>query len=156
LFTGTRGLFSQPGVIAAGSTLYGSTTYGGSNNDGFVYSMNLDGTSLNVLHDFTGKSTNPNPPPPDVSEPATNLTIVGSCIFGTTTTGGAQDLGTIFSMNLDGTDYRILHQFSASDGARPNSALVQIGSQLFGTAAIGGLASGTLFSIDLDGSHFQV
>ena len=38
----------------SGSTLYGTTTDGGSSGDGTVFKVNTDGTGYTVLKNFTG------------------------------------------------------------------------------------------------------
>src|SRR5262245_39396011 len=41
------------GVIISGGRLYGTTYYGGTNGNGAVYSLNLDGSNFSVLRTFT-------------------------------------------------------------------------------------------------------
>ena len=104
-FSGTDG--NEPyfaGLIAIGSTLFGTTNEGGSSNDGTVFSMNADGTDYQVLHSFSGT---------DGANPYAGLTLFGSTLFGTTTAGGSAGDGTVFSINPDGTGFQVLHSFSA-------------------------------------------
>jgi hypothetical protein len=53
-------------------------------------------------------------------------------------------------MNLDGTNYKVLHSFASSDGSRPQAGLIAVGSVLYGTA------ENKVFSLNADGSNFQV
>ena len=108
-------------------------------------------------------------PPPVVStlisfdgwngqQPAAALTLVGSALFGTTSVGGPYDDGILFSIHTDGTGYQFLHTFSGgTDGENPDATLTLVGSTLFGTTAGGGThGDGTIFSIQTDGSGYQV
>ena len=132
-------------VLLDGSVLYGTTNFGGSEAGaaGTVYRINTDGSSFDLLHEF------------NISEgpgfPATSLTMLGSVLYGTTSSGGANNDGTIFKLNNDGSGFATLHEFSTVDGSLP-SELVLSGSQLFGTTSMGGsFGFGTLFSLPIGG-----
>ncbi len=76
-----------------------------------------------------------------------------------TPSGGANNYGTIFKINNDGTGYQLLYSFrNADDGAHPSGALMVSGSTLYGTTFGGGGATsaGTIFKINTDGTGFQV
>jgi uncharacterized repeat protein (TIGR03803 family) len=69
----------------------------------------------------------------------------------------------VFAINTDGTGFRNLYSFTAtdyffptnSDGAHPLPGLVLSGNTLYGTAYGGGNAGkGTVFAINIDGSSF--
>lgn len=132
-------------LTIVGSRLYG-TTYGettGSSSS--LFSLNLDGSDFRILHTF------------DANTVPLSLVAIGSTLFGATELGGASNVGTLFSIDSDGTNLRILHSFSGSptDGSFPGSLTV-IGTSLFGVTRLGGTnGSGTLFSVDSDGSNFQ-
>ena len=85
-------------------------------------------------------------------------------LYGTTYAGGCGGRGTVFSIQTNGVDFVVLHNFSAtdpvtgtnSDGASPCAALALSGSNLYGTAAAGGAgAAGTVFSVSTNGMQFQ-
>ena len=63
-------------------------------------------------------------------------------------------------MNSDGTGFQVLHSFSISGAGNadgPAGGLTLIGSKLFGTTLNGGSAGdGTIFSINTDGTGFQI
>ncbi len=67
-----------------------------------------------------------------------------------------------FSINIDGTGYVRLHDFSGTnnagfnaDGAFPQSGLVLSGNELYGTAMAGGSSgNGTVFMLDTNGQNF--
>ena len=65
----------------------------------------------------------------------------GNTLYGTTRDGGTNGFGTIFSVNLDGSGFKTLHNFSATnnrDGYRPYAGLLLLGDTPYGTAAAGG------------------
>jgi uncharacterized repeat protein (TIGR03803 family) len=94
------------------------------------------------------------------------MVLLGNTLYGTTSTGGSADAGSIFKMNTDGSGFTELHSFSAtvpsvfgtnSDGHGPQGDLVTDGGTLYGTAGYGGAnGNGTIFKISTDGSGFTV
>lgn len=155
-FPAYQGDGSRPrsSLIADGSKLYGFTNSGGDNDDGVIFSINTDGTSLNRLHSFSGGSN-------DGAEPYFgSLTLSGSALYGMTAFGGGSNKGVIFTINTDGTGFNVLHSFAggANDGASPSSSSFAIsGSTLYGVTGRGGIEDGgTIFSIDTDGTDFNV
>lgn len=145
-FSGADG--DEPWELAvSGSTLYGVTRTGGSSNRGTIFSMGTDGSNFTLLHEFAGGSADGDRPH--------GISIDGSKLYGTTFYGGDNDLGTVFSLDTDGSNFTLLHEFSGSDGSNPTAGLLPHGSKLYGTASDGGASSaGVLFSIDTDGSGF--
>jgi uncharacterized repeat protein (TIGR03803 family) len=143
------GYLPLEGVLLLGKTLYGTTEYGGTNNYGTVYGINIDGSGYAVLHSFNNS---------DGANPWAKLIAVGNTLYGVAYGGGASGDGSIFSINSDGTGYTTIYNFTGSpDGANPRSALVSDGTKLYGTAAGGGAnGHGTVFSVNLDGTGFLV
>ncbi|MFA5359808.1 MAG: choice-of-anchor tandem repeat GloVer-containing protein [Patescibacteria group bacterium] len=129
-----------------------------------VFSFDLVSLEYNVLHVFSG-GTN------DGDEPlASALNLIEDKLYGLTYLGGAHNMGTIFSVNTDGTDFSVLHSFAGGeDGSYPWSSMIVNNGKLYGmtsgnqfTALIGIIlgsytmpGSGTIFSIDPDGSNFR-
>ncbi|MCP5524754.1 MAG: tandem-95 repeat protein [Verrucomicrobiales bacterium] len=85
---------------------------------------------------------------------------IDGLIYGTTSSGGLNNLGTVFRMHPDGSAFTVLHHFSssASDGRQSYSGLVQDSQGvLYGTTWGGGnYLQGTLFKINPDGTGFTV
>jgi uncharacterized repeat protein (TIGR03803 family) len=139
-------------LIQFGSNFYGMTLAGGP-NEGTVFQIGTNGTGFNLLRRFAG-------PPGDGSGPFGSLTQSGSAIYGVTGSGGSANLGAIFRMNADGSNYTLLHSFTggSADGASPfYGSLVQSGSNLYGMTSAGGSSSfGTIYRTGLDGSGFTV
>ena len=145
-------------LTLSGSTLFGTTIQGGDpcpgNSDGCgtIFSINTDGSSFTLLHEFAGGAN-------DGRKPSAGLTLSGSRLFGTTETGGDRDRGTVFSINTDGSDFTLLHEFGGDNDDRwPYAGLTLSGSTLFGTTSSGGehRYEGTIFSINTDGSGFAL
>ena len=151
------------GLILSGSTLYGTTSLGGSGGGGTVFALSTGGTGYTTVHSFTSNSE-------DGGEyPWAGLVLSGNTLYGTTCYGGGPDNGTVFKVNTDGTGFMTLHVFTPtdftyvpphytnSDGAYPRSSLVVLGNTLYGTASAGGhTGNGTVFKVNTDGSGFRV
>ena len=144
--------------VVSGSMLYGmhSSSGLGESFNGAIFSLNLEGGEYKVLHEFGGATT-------DGAIPYGSLTLVGSTLYGMTYYGGAHGTGpgygVIFSLNLDTSEYKVLHDFAGapSDGRFPNGALTLVGSKLYGMTYSGGAdGNGVIFSMNLDGGEYQV
>ncbi|HXS67591.1 MAG TPA: choice-of-anchor tandem repeat GloVer-containing protein [Candidatus Polarisedimenticolia bacterium] len=98
---------------------------------------------------------------PDGAVPYCTLVAgTNSVLYGTTIIGGTSNLGTVFSMNLDGSGYNALHSFSGpTDGSGPFAGVL-LGSdgKLYGTTLAGGSVSnaGTVFTLKTDGTEFAI
>ena len=154
-YTNSDGAFPQGGVILSGNTLYGPTACGGSSGWGTVFAINTNGTGFTNLYSFTGGS--------DGAFPCAGLILSGSTLYGTTYEGGTNRTGTVFAVNTDGTGFRTLHIFTAtnapphtnSDGAAPYAGLILSGNTLYGAACAGGSSGkGTVFAVNTDGTGF--
>ncbi len=107
---------------------------------------------INLLHEFAGGTD-------DGEYPYGDLIISGTTLYGMTYWGGESGLGTIFKIQVDGSGYEILHEFSGGndDGAVPEGSLNLSGSTLFGLTSEGGDGNdGTLFKIGIDGNGFTL
>ena len=132
------------------SRLYASTgeyDYNG-NNSAMLYLGRQSATSVytTVLHLFTGT--------PDGSLPALWFTFdANGSIYGTTQTGGAENLGTVFMLqNVGGSLWLETQLYSfrgGSDGAAPAAGVIFDSSgNLYGTTISGGSATaGTVFKL---------
>ena len=144
----------QGALLLSAGTLFGTTAYGGSNNDGIVFSINeasyigsgAGNTLITNLHTFTGS---------DGANPESDLIQSGNTLFGTTSGGGAYGAGTIFALNTDGTGFTRLFNFAFTNGGNPQAGLVLSGSTLYGTTSKGGAyGAGAIFAINTDGTGF--
>jgi uncharacterized repeat protein (TIGR03803 family) len=152
-FTGSDGGWPSAGLVVAGSTLYGTTWWGGNSTVferglGVVFELNTDGSGYTVLKAFNGS---------DGDEPGAGLVLAGSTLYGTAADGGSPLGGVVFKVNTDGTGYAVLKNFSGSDGMSPVGGLVLSGSTLYGTTEYGGSSDyGVVFRLNTDGSGYAV
>jgi uncharacterized repeat protein (TIGR03803 family) len=145
--------------ILSGTTLYGMTTYGGPNGIsgggagyGTIYAIGTDGTGYRILHNFAGY-------PDDGNSPTGSLLLLGGTLYGLTSSGGADNgSGVLFSVNTDGTGYRVLFDFSNKGTSGPKGGLILLGNTLYGMTSGGcpGGGSGAIFQINPDGAGFQI
>ena len=133
--------------------LYGMTYNGGQHSGGTIVRINPDGTGFKVLHHFfSGDGTLPYG---GVVEAANGR------LYGMTSSDGLHGLGTIFSMNKDGSDFVVLFSFNEDDpvksGFSPRGDLIEgPDGYLYGTLPSGGEElGGILFKINPDGSDFR-
>jgi uncharacterized repeat protein (TIGR03803 family) len=155
--TNNEGANTYGALICSGNMLYGAASHGGTNNggSGTVFAISTNGTGFMNLHNFTIDV--------DGSLPLGSLLLAGNTLYGTTSFGGPTASGTIFKVNTDGTDFAILHQFTANpyipgtntDGANPHSTLILSGDTLVGNSLGGGYNNaGTIFTIKTNGNDF--
>lgn len=161
-------------LLGRDGNLYGTTKFGRageSNSTGIVFRVSQSGSDFTVLHRFAPiTSINPDLSAvnADGAYPEAEL-AEGSdgYLYGTTRSGGARGTGTIFRVSRDGTDFKLLHSFTANtavgetkneDGAAPLGQLLQAANGFFyGTTSTGGInGQGTVFRIAFDGTGFQV
>lgn len=147
---GFNGVYPSGSLTPSGNFLYGTATQGGSGGYGTIFSVNENGIGFEVLHNFTGGA--------DGSEPYGTLVLSGNILYGMTYEGGSHGAGDIFSININGSDFAVLHSFAySSDGGYPQSSLALSGNVLYGTTYEGGATGwGTIFSVDTNGMGFNV
>lgn len=147
---------SPKGSLIQGTdgALYGLASYGGDNGDGTLFRINCDGSGFTVLHSFLWYDDGANPNGGLVQ--ATNGALYGMTMF-----GGVYSDGTLFTLEPDGSQFTVLHNFGgdASDGSLPVSGSLAQGRDgaLYGTTPHGGTNNrGTIFKINLDGGGYNV
>jgi uncharacterized repeat protein (TIGR03803 family) len=131
-------------VQGSDGSFYGTTSGGGTNNAGTVFTITAQGT-LSTLHLFNGG---------DGYGPWAGL-VQGSDgnFYGTTEYGGASNAGGVFQITSAGT-LTLLHSFSGTDGEYPLASLVQgTDSNFYGTTSVGGTnGAGTVFKMTTQGT----
>jgi uncharacterized repeat protein (TIGR03803 family) len=144
--TGDSGLVPYGPLTQVGSVMYGTSTAGGAGSGGAVFSINgLDGaaapTSMIASFDTANGAT-----------PRGKVIYTGTSLVGTTFAGGANGVGTIFSVPLAGGPVTTLATFDTTNGANPDAGLTLVGGKLYGTTTSGGPdGRGTVFSIPVAG-----
>lgn len=122
---------------------------GGANGNGQIYKLASDGTGFTDLFDFDSSTG---------QTPALSLTLgLDGKLYGSTSSGGANNMGTLFSIEKDGTGYQKIYDFTVADGSITNPQLMQDGfGTLYGTTAYGGPHhAGVIFRIRTDGTQYQ-
>jgi uncharacterized repeat protein (TIGR03803 family) len=123
----------QAGLLAGqDGMLYGTTQGGGSNYNGTVFRLNMDGGGEQVIYSFTGTTDGMSPTAP-------LLQGAGGVLYGETSYGGANSDGVIFSLNPNGSGYASQHVFSGAEGLNPSGGLA-LGPDgaIYGTVQSGG------------------
>jgi len=146
---GTNPSAGVSNITLIGSNLYGTASSGGAGGNGTIFSVPVAGGSVTALASFSSDTSNG-------AAPVGNLTLVGDTalgnLVGTTSGGGANGYGSIFSVPLAGGSITTLYSFSNADGAIPVAGLTlnSGGTILYGTTSVGGAANdGTVFSFNL-------
>ncbi len=131
-------------TLARDGNFYGATYQGGASGHGSVYQLATNGAEP-LLYSFTGGT--------DGGFPRGGLTQgLDGNIYGTTFTGGALNLGTVFRVTTNGV-LTTLVTFNGTNGSLPYAGLVPDESgNFFGVTGAGGsFSNGTVFEITASG-----
>ena len=140
--------------------------------NGVVFKLNPHGSGYTVLHSF---------PKGEGMDACLGRAAKGRdrALYGTTSSGGHKDLGTVFELNKDGNGYRLLHSFSGQSDQpnwpegwmeeKPVGKPVGLGrgrsarlgasprrSALWTTGNVGKNGGGTAFKLNPDGGGFTI
>ena len=137
---------------------------------GLIPGGQVTAQTFTTLHSFSAISSQNGPyTNSDGAHPYAGLVLSGSTLYGAANNGGTWENGTLFKVNIDGTGFATLHNFTAmspdasyayevdtnSDGAYPYGSLILCGDTLYGTTLAGGiLANGTVFKVTTNGTGF--
>ena len=142
-FTGSDGAIPQaPLTAATGGLFYGTTRFGGANGLGAVFAYNSNTESIILQDSFNGANG---------SSPYAALTPAGGDLFyGTTYTGGTDNLGTGFAFNSIAGAITSLDSFTGANGAKPLDRLTAgAGGLYYGTTTLGGAENaGVIYSFN--------
>jgi uncharacterized repeat protein (TIGR03803 family) len=142
-------------LVPLNNKLYGIASAGGrplvqGGGNGVLFSIDPNGNNYTKVHVFDFGPTT-----------ATyNLGLVtdGSVFYGATGAGGPSNDGTLYALNVDGSNFHLLHTFTAAtEGFDPLYGLTLVNGTLLGVTPTGGPNSGgALFSLNTDGSNFTI
>ncbi|MGB7586152.1 MAG: choice-of-anchor tandem repeat GloVer-containing protein [Terriglobales bacterium] len=128
-------------LLGADGDLYGTTSSGGAYGGGTVFKITPTGV-LTLLHSFGGSSSD------GVAPAAPLIQSETGNFYGTTSSGGANNDGTVFMITPAGV-FTDLHDFDQTDGQSPSGLLQTTNGILYGSTARGGTnADGTIFEIN--------
>ena len=147
VFAGPNGANPEGGLVEdSNGNLFGTTSAGGSFNEGTIFEIPKGGT-LTTLVNFNGKNG---------SNPSNETLLLDSSgnLFGTTRNGGSNFTthqtgnGTVFELQ-GGSTLISLASFAGTNGSSPFAGLVEDSKgDLFGTASSGGASNdGTVFEV---------
>jgi uncharacterized repeat protein (TIGR03803 family) len=148
----TNGAGPYAALTSAGNgKFYGTTTYGGANNQGTIFEFDPSGNgSITLKGTFDGTNG---------AAPHAALVSAGNGIFyGTTVDGGANNNGTIFEFDPSGNSgsgsINVKGSFDGANGEKPYAALTSAGNgKFYGTTLDGGdNGFGAIFEFDPSGS----
>ncbi|NCU41879.1 MAG: hypothetical protein EOM19_04120 [Candidatus Moranbacteria bacterium] len=145
-----EGVFLADSLLLHNGVFYGMTMYAGANNGGAIFKMQMDGTGIEVLHDFDPNVTG--------RDPRGSLIAYNETLYGMTSYGGTYDTGTIFKIQTDGTGIEVLHHLNtSSEGGIPFGSLSLGGITLYGMVSDGGEGNnGSVFSFLLPDTEAPV
>lgn len=160
----TSGTYPTYGVIAVGSTLFGSAFYGGGDGAcdpsadgcGTLYEVGTSGKGFKAVHTFTGE--------PDGKGPYANLVSGGNgIIYGATNSGGSGcppgGCGTVYEFDTGSGAESVVYRFKGGKDGTDPIGVTDVNGVLYGATYDGGASSacasatritgcGTIFKID--------
>lgn len=155
------------GFVAVNGTLYGTTLNGSSNycsnscagnqcylGCGTVFSVDSSGNEQ-VIYNFRGHFNSAQ----DGSWPFAGLTALRGALYGTTSSAGAYDHGTVYTVTTSGQESVLYSFLGGSDAAGPEASLTPLTNKLYGTTVLGGgsgcggYGCGTVFSVATTGKE---
>ncbi|MDD4308417.1 MAG: right-handed parallel beta-helix repeat-containing protein, partial [Thermoplasmata archaeon] len=114
-------------------TLAGLSENGGIRDYGAMYRIDLTGTNYSQTHSFHNGMAEGYP----YASPLIQDSSDTNKLYGTTESGGKYSYGTLFTVRKDGSQFKILVNFSQALGGSPQG-LVQSGNYLYSTTSWGG------------------
>lgn len=142
---GVDGTTPYAGLINVNGTLYGTTEGGGAAGQGTVFSVDPKTGAEKVVYAFCSQDGCA-----DGSLPAyARLIDIKGTLYGTTTSGGVNNDGTVFRIDPGKGVEKLLYSFGGgTDGVQPYAALINVKGTLYGTTQSGGAYNGgTVFSV---------
>ena len=133
---------------ASNKKLYGMTKFGGTGSSGTIFFFDPATNTQQKIYDFINiYFSNTSAAFPSGSL----LQATDGKLYGMTNSGGSNNIGTVFSLDINNNAVNVLHSFIGSvEGANPQGDLVQAkDGKLYGLTTGGGSNNGgTIFSFD--------
>lgn len=153
-FAGTQGGSSPKGglILSESGILYGTAQFGGSLNQGTIFSINPIGNVFQIIYELNNTSMNGRYPVGRLIQAESGL------LLGTCSEGGNSNTGTLFSCSTSGV-YTRLHSLSAAaDGGFPKSGLTDGGDGFYYGVTEFGAANGfgSLYRIEETGGFAKL
>lgn len=139
-------------IQASDGNIYGTTTYGGTNDQGTIFQYNISNSTYTVKHSFSATTTGKNPWSGKLIE------FPEGKLWGTTIVGGTSGFGAIYSYVLTSGSVTKVYNFpGGTNGENPGGSLV-VGSDnlIYGVTQKGGSNNtGIVFSINPSNNSFS-
>jgi len=137
------------GLTVNNGIIYGLSSEGGENDDGTIFSFDINSNSFNVLHHFLY--------PDDGGfqvgvQPYTQPIVQNNILYGINSNGGSSvpNSGTIYKYNLINNQFQVIYNFDSNTVCKPRGRFVLINNKIYGLATSGGSNwRGGLFEYDL-------
>lgn len=152
LLNQTPGVYYMSGLMqASDGALYGVSYQTSTNNYGTIFRYDLSLGTYSVVHDFDGTH---GATPRYVSL----IQATDSKLYGTTSAGGSNGVGVIFSYDIATSTYTDLYDFNTLDGNTPYNGVIQASNgKLYGVTNVGGANNlGVIYSYDISASQYIV
>ena len=129
-------------LIEYDGLLYGTTSIGGTNSSGVIFSFNLNSNLESVHYSFNNSGG-------DAYSPNAGLTEFNGLLYGTTAKGGENDSGAVFSFDPSNDTESVVFSFDGTNGSSILAGLTVFNGKLYGLANQGGTyGMGVVFSIE--------
>lgn len=137
-------IFNYTTITVSNGFIYGVGINGGENGFGGIFKIDADGNNYEEL--YYGST--------DFELYNSSLLVNDNVLIGALAYAGAGLKGNIFSMNTDGSEYKVITEFTGGEvGIRPFKLIRGPEQWLVGATTSGGANDfGTLFRVRLDGS----
>jgi uncharacterized repeat protein (TIGR03803 family) len=128
----------SPVIRDSAGNLYGTTYWGGANDNGAIYKLVPSSKVTTLLYSFKGGKDGAGPHSGLIQDAAGNF-------YGTTVGGGDTGVGTLFQLNATGKE-KVVASFKVdTSGAYPYGGLIiDAAGNIYGTASYGGKGTCTL------------
>lgn len=117
-------------IVQSDNLLIGIASSGGAGNAGTIWSYDLTTEAFSILHSFTSGV--------DGGRPLSFALQSPDQLIGTTSQGGTDGFGTIWSFKLSSQEFSALYDFKTGGVGEQHSALAVDGQMIFGANSIGG------------------
>ena len=145
-FTASTGEYPGTDLVRdSAGNLYGTTTAGGSGNEGTVFKLAAGSSTITVLNSFTGSNG---------AQGAGGLIADASGnLYGTTIFGGSVNQGTVFKIAAGTSTVTTLASFDGDDGGSPEATVtMDSAGNLFGTTLGSHDGAGMAFELPVGSS----
>lgn len=139
------------GILLSNDTIFLATSEMGRHEGGALSRVDTMGNGAVALHNF-GASANGFYPESGL------IKGTDGKLYGTANIGGTDGNGIVYSLNISGTGFTKLHEFTDAEGYEPSGKLLEAGDgKIYGVCGIGGPTNtGCIYRMDKNGANFEI